>query len=308
MGDEFIDDDLIEVIEPSQAESRLAELRIRLDPSIAYRFDKMFPRLQGWGAKGELKKKGKQIRLLEPTLHKILRPGEEILYVAKGVQQSAFEAMFMGLMWAALMNQTVFVLTNARIIIIRTDSSGKPKPTCWMIYYSEIRKFKRSWLGSLVLNLNDGRKLTFGGFTKTDGATMPAIFEEALQTYRERGFQPATTQSQENLCSRCYECVPKGEYQCEQCGQQFWSPGQVALRSAIFPSWGDFLMGHAGLACFELVGYIFTAIGLLIVIVAALQGVQPIEAVLFAMMSLAVVHGFDAFITYFVARKGLHPK
>jgi hypothetical protein len=308
VSNEFIDEDEIEVVESSPAETRLAELGIRLDPAIAYRMDTMFPRLEGWGSKGELQRKAKVIRLVEPKLTQILRDGEEVLYVAKGVQMAMFETVFMGMLVSALLNQTVFVLTNARIIVIRTDSTGKPKHTCWMLYYSEVQKFKKTWTGSLALTLKDRRKLTFAGFTKTDGKAMPTIFEEALETYRRHGFQPQTSQSQENLCTRCFECVPKGEYVCNNCGQQFWKPIEVARRSLIFPSWGDFLLGHTGLACFELIGYFFSLSALLAVSIAAVLRGRPMETILVAVVPLAVMHAFDAFITYFVASKGLHPK
>src|SRR5688572_12902347 len=93
------------------AATKLQQLGIQLDPEIPYRVDTMFPRLEGWGAKGELKKKGKIINQVEPRLAEMLRPGEEVLYIAKGVQYSFFEQYFMGI-WAITINQTVFVLTN----------------------------------------------------------------------------------------------------------------------------------------------------------------------------------------------------
>lgn len=308
MNDEFIDE--LEEAEPdtSEVEARLRELGIRLDPSIPYRLDTMFPRLKGWGAKGEIKKKGKLIEQVEPTLHNVLLNGEEVLYVAKGVQQSFFEMWFMGALWSAMINQTVFVLTNARIIMLRSDGKGKPQHTFWMIYYSEIKKFKRSWLGSLTLKLHDGRNMAFGGFTKTDGTAMPTIFEEALETYRQRGFRPQTTQSLENLCSHCFARVPKHEYECEQCDQEFWSPMQVALRSLIFPSWGDFLLGHTALAWWELLGYVISWFVIVTIALAEMQRGQLVVSVFFAGMVILIEHVVDAFVTYFVARKGLHPR
>ena len=40
---------------------------------------------EGWGAKGEIKKKGKVIHEVEPLLKEMLRPNEKVLYLAKGV-------------------------------------------------------------------------------------------------------------------------------------------------------------------------------------------------------------------------------
>ena len=104
--------------------SRLKELKLELDPEIPYRLQNLFPTLDGWFVNNTIKQKAKLIRELEPKLTGILKDGEEVLYVAKGVRHSFLEAMFMGALWANLMNQTVFVLTNARMLMFQTNSKG----------------------------------------------------------------------------------------------------------------------------------------------------------------------------------------
>ncbi|MFT5525338.1 MAG: hypothetical protein ACI9HK_003306 [Pirellulaceae bacterium] len=217
------------------AAAKLAELGLTLDPDILYDVDSMFPKLTGWGAKGQIKTKHKLLRMIEPFLSEILLKDEHVMYVSKGVQYSFIEQYFLGL-WAALINQTVFVQTNTRLLLIHSDTYGRPKHTNWMIYYSQIEKFKPGWTGTVSLQLKDGKRFTFTGFQGTDKKQMPAIFEKAMETYREFGFDPQVTQSRENLCSKCNQVVPKGQYKCEQCGQQYWKPSQIALRSLVFPS------------------------------------------------------------------------
>lgn len=279
---------------------KLAQLNLHLDDErVPYRLEKMFPKLDGWGAKTQLKNKVRLIQHVEPFLESVLRPNEEVLYVAKGVRHSPLEAMTIGALWASMINQTVFVLTNVRLIMVRSNSKGKPHATCWMIYYSEITKFKASFTGILDLRLADGKKLKFTGFPKLDRKSMPAIFEEALELFREHDFAPECSQSLEDLCGHCCEVVPKGNYDCHNCGTRFWTPGQLALRSLIFPAWGDFLMKHYVLACVELFGLGFSwlvAVSLLLV-----EGWGQAALVIF------FAHVFDALGTYFIARKGLHP-
>jgi hypothetical protein len=280
--------------------AKLAELKIGLDTSsLPYQLEKMFPRLKGWGVKKEIKTKVKLIQQVEAQLPEMLFPNEQILYIAKGVQHSLIEALTIGALWSSMINQTVFVLTNLRLLMIRSNSKGKPAETCWMIYYSEIKKFKPTLTGVLDVRLVDGKSIRFTGFSKLDKKSMPRIFEEARETYRERGFEPKCSQSREDLCGRCFTIVPKASFQCGKCQTRFWTPGEVALRSLVFPAWGDFLLKHRALACVEILGIVFTWF---IAVSLASDGHYLDAAIL-----IGIAHSFDAVVTYFIAKKGLHP-
>lgn len=298
---------------PTEAEilTKLSELKLELNPELPYHLQNLFPTLTGWFINNTIKNKATLIRALEPRLEEILKPGEEVLYISRGVRNSFVETFFMGALWANLLNQTAFILTNARLLMIRTNMKGTPQKNFWVIYYSEIKTFKSSWAGALELRLQDGRNMTFSGFPKADRKMMTEIFEAALNDYREKGFEPTTTQSMETLCAHCYETVPKDEFACEACGATFWKPSQLAFRSLIFPSWGDFLMGHTLLACFELLGYAAGVVLLVIPVISEMMtgrkaaieagGIVLVVFFLFA-------HVVDAIVTYFVARKGLNPR
>lgn len=294
-----------------QIRAKLKELKLELDPDIAYELPNLFPKLDGWFANGPIKAKARLIREVEPALEGLLKTGEQVLYVSKGVQQAFLETMFMGALWAALINQTVFVLTNARLIMMRTNTKGKPQQAFWLIYYSEITKFYNGWFGSMKLTMADGKKVEFNGFPKADRAKMVEVFEEAMEDYRAKGFEPETTQSMETLCSHCYAVVPRNEFECNDCGATYWKPSELAIRSLIFPSWGDFLMGHYAFACFELLGYLIGCAVVAAVVIGALgQGGQ--EGVIGALIAVVIffffAHAVDAAVTYTVARKGIYPR
>jgi hypothetical protein len=289
-----------------QIEAKLSKLKLELDPEISYELQNLFPKVEGWFVDGPIKAKAKLLRTLEPKLLEVLRPGERVLYAARGVQLSMFEQMFIGGLWAAMLNQTAFVLTNVRVLMLRINSQGKPHNQLWQIYYNEINKLKGGWAGTISLRLEDGRKLDFSGLAKIDRTTMIRVFEESLEEYDRRDFFPETTQSLEPLCSHCYQPVDKGSYECEHCGAIFWKPGQLALSSLIFPSWGDFLMGHYLLAGFELFGY---GLGLFFFLAAPILNQDDLPQLLIALaIFLLFAHGFDSLITYVVARKGLYPR
>lgn len=279
---------------------RLAELKLSIDTTGPYRLEKMFPKLEGWGSKGDIKAKVALIKQIQVTLDEALMPNEEVLYISKGVQHSIIEALTIGALWSNMINQTVFVLTNLRLLMFRSNSKGKPAETCWAIFYSQISRFKAKFTGVVDLKLKDGKRLCFAGFSRTDKKTMPAVFEECVETYRDREFDPDCSQSREDLCGRCFTVVRKGEFVCSNCETRFWTPGQVAFRSLIFPAWGDFLLKHYALAVVELIGVAITWFLAVTFVMNESEYVAAALVIFFA-------HSIDAIITYFIARKGLHP-
>ena len=290
-----------------QVAERLREWKFSLDSDIAYDLPSMFPVLDGWGAKGAVKKKHQLIKQLEPTLKRMLRPGEKVLYVARGIQSHLVEQYFMGI-WAHMINQTAFVLTNARLLILQINGKGKPKHSFWMIYYSQIKTFKANWVGTVNVKLRDGKSYAFTGFPRADRKAMPEVFEKSLEVYRERGFDPPVTQSRENLCTHCMNRVPKAEYTCGNCGATYWSPTELSLRSLAFPSWGDFLMGHWAFATVELLGYVVLWCVIVAVVAGSADQGNLLVGIVFALFLLAATHVPDAILTYFVGKKGLNPK
>lgn len=299
---------MTQVTEPTPRElvlQKLRKLKVHVDFQIPYRLESVFAQTNGWGANGEIKRRAKLLNLVGPLLSEMLLKNEEVLYVAKGVQYSFVESYFMGGAWlASLVNQTIFVLTNSRLLMMRSNSSGKPLETFWVIYYSEIDQFKPSWLGVINLRLLDRKRLTFTGFSSLDCKAMPKIFQDAIEQYQRLGFEPDVSQSRENLCSYCFSVVPKDEYVCQQCGAAYWKPRQLAIRSLVFPSWGDICMKHHGIAAFELFGYCLSWLAA----VSALNGPDLTKGLTIALFIFAVEHPMDAIMTFNVAKKGLNPR
>ena len=294
--------------QPITAADKLRELKLSLNPDINYQLNRVFPVLTGWFINGQIKKKHTLIKQAEGTLLEILRPGEEVLYVAKGIQYSFWEQYFLGI-WANLINQTVFVLTNARLLMLHTNTKGKPKDMYWMIYYSQVMQFKANWHGAIVVKLQDGKTFKFAGFSGTDKKQMPQVFQDAAKIYQERGFDPPVSQSRENLCYHCFAVVPKATFVCPGCGAEYWKPSEIAFRSLFFPSWGDFLMRHYLLACMELFGYlaswlVFGTLAVLSVLKGETEGI--IISIVMLATFLVFTHIPDAILTYYIANKGLN--
>lgn len=283
----------------SAAGKKLAELNLSLSPEIDYDLSSVFPKLEGMFVNKGIKAKVKLIKNVENRLTDLLGQGEQVLFVSKGVQYSFWEQYLMGI-WALSINQTVFVLTNVRLIMLRTNGKGVPKQTMWTVYYNQIKEFKGGLTGMLTLKLTDGKIVKFSGFSKADRKNMNAAFEQALEKYKEYNFDPTVTQSLENLCGDCLQVVPKDEYECSKCGTQFWTPKEIGIRSFVVPSWGDFAMKHYTIAAVELVG---TIVMLFVMGIFISEG----DYVLALIVYLFSVVG-DALVTAHIAKKGLHIK
>ena len=297
-------------IEPDVPENspagRLRELGLTLPEGIACQAETLFPKREGWGWKKDFRARHKLLQAASPLLERCLLPGEEVLYLGKGCRYSLAEFYFLGL-WASTINHTVVVITNFRLLLFHTNGKGVPKQTHWMVYYSQIRYFKTSLLGMIILKLNDRRTLTFSGFNRLDRLMMPALIEENIEKYRQLGFDPHTSQSMENLCSHCLEKVAKYLYECDRCQSQFWKPRELAIRSFVFPSWGDFLMGHTTLAVVELLGALVTW-GLLLGGSLRYFATGETRLVFVGLTMFIIGNGIDALLTSHLASKGLYPR
>ncbi|HCO26197.1 PH domain-containing protein [Gimesia maris] len=287
-------------VDSQAVDTKLTQLNLKLSPNINYRLETMFPKLEGMFAKSGIKKKFQLVKRLEPLLEEMLLEKEEVLFISKGNQSSFSEQFFMGALWAQTINHTAVVLTNFRLLCIRTNGKGKPKRTFWSIYYSQIKDLKSTIFGNAKICLKDGKNLNYSGFPKIDRKTMRSVFLDAYKTFDEKGFDPEVTQSRENLCGNCFAVVPKHDYHCEACDATFWKPSEVGVRSFFFPSWGDFVMKHYPVAFAEFCGFMI----LLVVLAAAISNGNYG----FAVILFVLANGGDAAITAQIAAKGLHLK
>ena len=287
-------------VDDNPVDTKLAQLNLVLSPDINYRLETMFPKITGMFANGAIKKKFKLVQRVEPLMKEMLLDNEEVLFISKGNQSSFSEQFFMGALWAKTINHTVVILTNLRLLCIRTNGSGKPKRTFWSIYYSQIKELKSTIFGNAKICLKDGKNLNYSGFPKIDRKTMRTVFLDAYKLFEEKGFDPEVSQSREKLCGHCYEVVPKHDYECESCGATFWKPMEIGVRSFIFPSWGDFVMKHYLVAIAEFFGFMFL---LLVIVISLADGDYVFAAIIFLLANIS-----DAFITAQIAAKGLHLK
>lgn len=156
------------------------------------------------------------------ALERMLLKDEQVLLVSKG------EIRF---------RKTMIVLTNLRMLLMNANRGEDVVQPYWSIYYSQVETLKDSWLGTPQFRLVDGTKLTFNDFPKQDQRALRTVFQEASELQKKTDFDPAVSQSKENLCGNCFEIVPKPAYECAACGATFWTPAEMGGRCLIFPPW-----------------------------------------------------------------------
>lgn len=266
-----------------------------------YYYPQIFTKTEGWGAKGAIKNKVALLKKLEPLFEKLLFPGEEVRFVTRGTYCSFAEQYFLGWM-AYMINQTVFLYTNYRIVMMNSNSQGKPLQMKWHIPYDQIAKFSAGGFFSVstVFKLKDRKKLTFSGTPKADRKELKEFVTDMVSRAESEEFHMPHFQGRDNLCPECFQPVEPGAPKCAKCEEEFIKPSRPALMSLALPCLGDFYMGHYGLACVEILGYLVTW-----GVFFALMADEGPKAAVFVLPFLVAAHVVDSLLTLHMAKKGL---
>lgn len=279
---------------------KIREMIASLD-DLPYYYPQLFPRTSGWGAKGEIKRRIKLLKTIEPTVKNLLLTGEEVRFVTTGIFSSFLEQYFLGYI-AYLINRTVFVFTNYRIVMMNSNSRHVPLQMKWHIPYDQIVKFKAGGFisAATVFKLKDKKKYVFAKMPKADRKLLREFVTGMMERADTEDFHLPHFQGRDNLCPNCLQPVPPKTYDCEKCSEEFIKPSKPALMSLCLPCLGNFYLGHWLIGIFELVGYI--VVGFVLIVMWQEDGVAAIPIIL---VVLAAEHGFDALMTYHIAKKGL---
>lgn len=221
--------------------TKLNELGIVLSPEIHYRLETVFSGTYGDVKAHEVRKKFELVEQIEPVLVSMLLKDEQVLFVSKG------EIRF---------RKIIIVLTNLRLLLMHSNRYEPFHQPYWSIYYSQVETLKNSWIGTPQFRLVDGKKMTFNDFPQQDHRTLRMVFQDVTELLKKADFDPAVSQSRENLCGNCFAVVPQPSYECEDCGASFWTPAEMGFRCLIFPPWENFVLKENHHAWNSLVTYL----------------------------------------------------
>jgi hypothetical protein len=263
--------------------------------------ERLFPKTEGWGAKTDIKRRLRMLKSISPHLEHLLYPGERIEFVTNGVLNSFAEQYCMG-WFAFILNQTLFVFTNYRVILLHATSKGEAKTMMWQIPYDQITKFTPGNLVSatVVFKLADGKSYRFTHIPRGDRRALRSYVAEQRERVASEAFQFPHFQCRDALCPQCASPVQPKARHCGECTTPFLNPYTAGWLSALAPGVGDLYLGHWVMAIFELIGTAF----LWLLVGATLFG-GGLEAAPIAGLILVGYHAWDAIITLHVAKKGV---
>ena len=292
-------DDLLARIKNKKAAKAIASLRC-VD---AYDWPRLFPKPEGFGAASDIKRRVKMLAPIESRIETLLYPGEQIQFVTRGMLNRWVEQYLLGL-WSHLINQTVFLFTNYRVILINANRRGVAKVMMWQIPYDRIEKYGAgTWSGSVGFKLSDRKSYKFAFVPRVDRKRLKAFVREHLDTVRETDLVFPSHTGRDPLCPTCATPTPPKSPRCEECAEEFLNPRTPALLSLILPGLGDIYLGHFVMAVFE-----FSAWALIILRLLFLIDQRGASAIPIALTVLVVTHAVDALITWRVASNGVLPK
>jgi hypothetical protein len=286
-------------ISSAQLDQTRRELTRWFPADLPVDVDRVFPRLDGWAMKRSNRKRAELLAKAVPVLKAALAPDERVQYVTGGIVSLWWEQLMAG--WVSLLiNRTTIVLTTQRLLLIHTNSRGRPESYVNQIRLDAIRSAKRSWVnGRLKLTLGRGSR-TVTGIRWSDSKQLVAMLSG----------KPTAAGGITALCPACFE--PGTDHRaCARCRTSVKSPLTAALRSLLLPGLGDFYLGHRFLASMEMVGSVASWFVIIALMLPAFErnterSAAIIAAVFGGVLLLAVVNGVDALLTYAQAKKGLH--
>jgi hypothetical protein len=252
------------------------------------------PKKNGKYKNGLNKYKIKVIKSVQGILEKVLNKGERVLRIGSGTAYYPVE-VFLGNGYLTMMyNRYAILATNQRALLINIDRRMK-KPTHYLfqVPYQNLKKVASSSLfGHITLKMIKGKNRTITGIKR-------AVAKEISQFFKERKEDASSTASSggmlENLCPSCFSSLGTGLVKCTQCEGEFKDPKKAMLRSLIFPGLGDLYLGHRFLGIMEMLGSVLVWAVVIMGILAGQYGV---------IILLVIFNGFDALLTYHMAKKG----
>jgi hypothetical protein len=284
---------------PHPGDPRLDALTARLARKDLYQMSTVFPRTAGMGSGRDIKRRARMLASVEPRLDLLLYPGERIEFVTTAVLNSLAEQYFMGL-WAIVINRTLMLFTQHRVILIQADGKGRARHLAWQIPYSRLQGFKTGMVTSSArFKLEDGKVYKFAQMPRHDRKLLRAFMEAQTNSGGQAPFEFPSHSPRDPLCPACCTPLPARARVCAECDEHLVDPRLPALMSCIVPGTGHLYLGHRGLGLVELAGFCFLLLAMVALIIE-----NPSEWWI-APVIIAIFNTMDGLITLHVARKGM---
>lgn len=281
--------------DPQEEEAR-RELAQSMPEGLRVDVPSCFPEVTGWKATRANKARLGFLTNSASVLRACLKPTETIRYVCLAREQVWWE-MFGAGQWSMLLNCSVLVATNERIVLVHSDGKGRPSNYVNQIPLTAIRTIK-GWLARVTINTQNTSRRFNVGYGDRDNLKRVLPQQDTM-----------VSGNAEYLCAACF--APSAEHieRCPSCDTHFKSPKTAAMRSLLLPGLGTWYVGNKGFAGLQLARGIILWLIMIGLFAGAISSSRHdgelLGLVLFFGVLLAFTHGMDALISRASARKGL---
>lgn len=253
----------------------------------------------GGGYKSRKNKfKIKVLKGVHGILDRMLKDGERVMKIGKGVAYYPVE-LLLGSGWLTIIyNYYALVGTNQRLIFINIHRrKNYPTHYLFQMIYEEIKKVKQGILFSkLILSRVKGKRRIFTSVKRYIAKELKQFITNQKGSVRVVESRKAYL---ENLCPSCFVPLEKGLLSCPMCRATFKEPKGAFLRSLLLPGLGDIYLGHRFLGILELTGSLIVWSFVISLLLSGEEG-----ALIMAVFLLLFYNLFDGLLTLHMGKKG----
>lgn len=247
--------------------------------------------------------KAKLLQATAPLLiDRLLANGETVQRIASGIAYFRFEIPYANGLLTWPLNYYALVATNQRLLMINLDHRlTRPDRYVFQIPLAAIAEVSRGLYGtSLIIKTGEGQGWDFTTVKRALAKEMTAFIRERQgtddQARPEIDYYP-------QLCPVCFQPVPERIASCPHCLTTYKSSSDASKKSLLLPGLGVIYLSFNSLGIAEMVGYLFTWLLTVILVIIGIPG-----GILGGGLLVLAYHLMSAFMAGQMAHKGYIPE
>lgn len=229
----------------------------------------------------------------------ILQKDESVHLVASGIAYFPFEIPYANGLLTCHLNHYALVATNQRLIFINLDYrlSG-PSRFFFQVPYENISRVSRGFYGSsMIITTVAGRTWDFTTVNRRLAMTMEKFIHGQLEQVRATGSEEPAF---EQLCPACFQPVSNQNLiSCPYCATAYKSPRVAMKKSLLLPGTGNIYLSNSILGIIEILGYLFTWMMTIILVIIGIPG-----GIMGGGVLVLIYHGMAAVMAKRMGEKG----
>lgn len=265
----------------------------------------VFTRMFAESSRRERRRSRRNFKLLkrvDGAIREVVQPDEKVLFLTGYRGDSFWERWIVG--W-----RRAVVLTDRRALLFQLDARRRPRVLHRQVLYEAVTRVEERRWGRLKIGTRAGKEIDLRGLGRDDGEAVAELLRSG-QAAALRGDSGTRSGGEvgrgvQNLCPYCHRGMDGRPRSCPHCLRKFRWGWLMALLSLLVPGLGSWLLGYRGFAVLELTTA--AALWLAYLLGPAGWGFEEIRRTVDPGWIFLAVHGADALLTWYVARRGVYP-